>query len=143
MSSITLNFNNRKDIEFVLSLLRRMQIHFEVAAPIKRVPNPKDAAVDALFGSWESDLSADEMVDMIYEGRINKTIDGLSQFFKQHIKLSTLKNKDLKHRYIRFLSKLTEMREVMELETGKISIEEIELVGKNFAKKMQDPIGVF
>ena len=143
MSSITLNFNNRKDIEFVLSLLRRMQIHFEVAAPIKRVPNPKDAAVDALFGSWESDLSADEMVDMIYEGRINKTIDGLSQFFKQHIKLSTLKNKDLKHRYIRFLSKLTEMREVMELETGKISIEEIELVGKNFAKKTQDPIGVF
>jgi hypothetical protein len=73
MSSITLNFNNRKDIEFVLSLLRRMQIHFEVAAPIKPVRNPKDAAVDALFGSWESDLSADEMVDMIYEGRINKT----------------------------------------------------------------------
>ena len=143
MSSITLNFNNRKDIEFVLSLLRRMQIHFEVAAPIKRVPNPKDAAVDALFGSWESDLSADEMVDMIYEGRINKTIDGLSQFFKQHIKLSALKNKELKHRYIRFLSKLIEMREVLELETGKISIEEIELVGKNFAKKMQDPIGVF
>lgn len=73
MSSITLNFNNGKDIEFVLSLLRRMRIHFEVAAPIKSAPNSKDAAVDALFGSWESDLSADEMVDMIYEGRINKT----------------------------------------------------------------------
>jgi hypothetical protein len=73
MSSITLNFNNRKDIEFVLSLLRRMQIHFEVAAPIKPIPNPKDAAIDMLFGSWESDLSADEMVDMIYDGRINKT----------------------------------------------------------------------
>jgi hypothetical protein len=70
-------------------------------------------------------------------------IDGLSQFFKQHIKLSTLKNKELKHRYIRFLSKLTEMREVLELETGKISIEEIELVGNSFAKKTQDPIGVF
>ena len=73
MSSITLNFNNWKDIEFVLSLLRRLHINFEVATPIEPVPNPKDAAVDALFGSWESNLSADEMVEMIYDGRVNQT----------------------------------------------------------------------
>ncbi len=73
MSSITLNFSNRKDIELMLSLLRRMHINFEVAAPIERVPNAQDAAVDALFGSWTSDLSADEMIEMIYEGRVNQT----------------------------------------------------------------------
>jgi hypothetical protein len=58
-------------------------------------------------------------------------------------KISTFKDKELKHRYIRFLSKQIEMQEVLELETGKISIEEIELAGKNFAKKTQHPIGVF
>ena len=73
MSSITLNFNNRTDIEIMLSLLRRMHINFEVTTPIEPVPNPKDAAVDALFGSWESNLSADEMVEMIYQGRVNQT----------------------------------------------------------------------
>ena len=73
MSSITLNFNNRTDIEVMLSLLRRMHINFEVATPVEPVPNPKDAAVDALFGSWESNLSADELVKMIYDERINQT----------------------------------------------------------------------
>jgi hypothetical protein len=73
MSSITLNFNNRKDIELMLSLLRRMHFNFEVATPVEPPHNPKDAAVDALFGSWESNLSADEMVKMIYDGRVNQT----------------------------------------------------------------------
>ena len=73
MSSITLNFNNRKDIELVLSLMRRMHIHFEVATPVEPTINQKDASVDALFGSWQSNLSADEMVNMIYEARVNQT----------------------------------------------------------------------
>ncbi len=73
MSSITLNFNNLKDIELMLSFLQRMHINFEVATAVEAISNPKDAAVDALSGSWESNLSADEMVKMIYDGRVNQT----------------------------------------------------------------------
>jgi hypothetical protein len=96
-------------------------------------------AIELFYGAIsvsESDSRAERLKKI-------DAIDSLSQFFKQHIKVSTLKDKEHKHRYIRFLSKLTEMREVLELETGKISMQDIELAGQNFAKKTQDPIGVF
>lgn len=68
-------------------------------------------------------------------------IDKAIQYFKQDF--STLKDKAEKHHYICFMSKLIELREALEIATGQISVEDIRLAGRSFARKTQDPIGVF
>jgi hypothetical protein len=72
-----------------------------------------------------------------------EAIDKFSQFFKQNLEFNTLENKNEKHRYIRFMSRLIEARENLELAAGKTSLQEIKLAGRSFARKTQDPIGIY
>ena len=70
-------------------------------------------------------------------------ISSLSKFVIQNIKIDTLSTQEAKHKYIRFLSKLNEMHEALEILTGQVSIEEIEAAGKSFARKTQFAIGIY
>lgn len=69
-------------------------------------------------------------------------ISALSKFILQNIKIETLPNREAKHKYIRFLSKLNEMYEALEILTGQTTVEQIEAAGKSFANKTRFAIGI-
>ena len=76
MKIITIKFDNASEWQFMLELLKSLNFRFEW----KEVPNiqkEKDKngedLVSKLFGSFPSDLSSDELVQSIYEARINQT----------------------------------------------------------------------
>ena len=70
-------------------------------------------------------------------------ISALSKFIIQNIKIDTLPSQEAKHKYIRFLSKLNEMHEALEILTGQVNVEQIEAAGKSFARKTQFAIGIY
>lgn len=68
-------------------------------------------------------------------------IEALSKFIIQNIKIDTLPTQEAVHKYIRFLSKLNNMRDALEILTGQTTTEQLELAGKSFARKTQFAIG--
>ena len=70
-------------------------------------------------------------------------LEALKEFTLKHIDIESLPCQEAKHKYIRFLSKLNEMHEALEILTGQVSIEEIEAAGKSFARKTQFAIGIY
>jgi hypothetical protein len=97
-----------------------------------------EAEVIELFLSRFSVDKSDSQGDLLK--KITE-IDSTTQHFKQDF--NRLKDKAEKHQYIRFMSKLTEMREALQLATAQISMQDIQLASRSFAKKTQYPIGVF
>ena len=77
MRIITIQFTDKKEYQFVLNLLRRLNIKFvwreEKDSLVNSDPNTNENIVKDLFGSWPSDKSSDELVKMIYEARVNQT----------------------------------------------------------------------
>lgn len=73
MQIITIQFNDKKESQFVMNLLRRLNIHFEwKEEKMPEASSLKPDPVTELFGSWVSDKSSDEQVQSIYEARINQ-----------------------------------------------------------------------
>lgn len=70
-------------------------------------------------------------------------IEALKKFIIENIDIDTLPTKEAQHKYIRFLSKLSEMYETLEILTGKVTIEEIKAAGKSFARKTQFAVGIY
>ena len=70
-------------------------------------------------------------------------LDALKEFMLKHIDIEALPSQEATHKYIRFLSKLNEMHEALEILTGQMKIEEIEAAGKSFARKTQFAIGIY
>jgi hypothetical protein len=71
MKIITLTFNNNRDWHFLLDLLNRLKLSFEwrEEKPVKPNDESDDDLISELAGSWESNLTPDEMVDSIYSAR--------------------------------------------------------------------------
>jgi hypothetical protein len=65
----------------------------------------------------------------------------LLDYLPKTININSLATKTDQIAFIKLLSKLTDVKEELELLIGKITIEELEAIGKNFAKKTQYPVG--
>ncbi len=65
----------------------------------------------------------------------------LLDYLPQVIDIDSLTSDKKQLAFIKLLSKLTDVKEELELLIGKITLEELETIGKNFAKKTQYPVG--
>ena len=75
MKVVTLKLRSHSEWEFLSDLLRRLHIHFEwkeEIATTKKNLNGSDL-ITALYGSWPSDKSSDELAESIREARVNQT----------------------------------------------------------------------
>ncbi len=75
MKVVTLKLRSHSEWEFVSDLLRRLHIRFEWKEEIsttKKNLNGKDP-IAALYGSWPSDKSSDELAEDIRAARVNQT----------------------------------------------------------------------
>lgn len=76
MKIITLKLRNQNEWQFLLDLLRRLNINFEWReeenASKKNIPPDQDAIAE-LFDSWPSDKSSDELVESIMDARVSQT----------------------------------------------------------------------
>jgi hypothetical protein len=76
MKIITLKLRNQSEWQFLLDLLRRLNINFEWReeenASKKNIPPHQDAIAE-LFGCWPSDKSSDELIESIMDARISQT----------------------------------------------------------------------
>lgn len=76
MKIITLKLRNQSEWQFLLDLLRRLNINFEWREEKKvseKAPPPNADAILELFGSWPSDKSSDEVIESILDARISQT----------------------------------------------------------------------
>jgi hypothetical protein len=75
MKSITIKFEDAKEWQFLLELLKRLNLSFDwkEEAIVKKAPMPPTDPVSLLFGSFPSDKSSDELVQSIYGARMNQT----------------------------------------------------------------------
>ena len=73
MTTVILKIKNTKEINFLLDLLTRLHISFEWREEEKTTkPLPKDI-ISELYGSWDSNLSSDELASSIREARVNQS----------------------------------------------------------------------
>jgi hypothetical protein len=69
MKVITIRFNDQNELEFLLNLLNRLNFKFEwreekiLQKKVNDLTQPD--AIAELFGSWESDMSSDELNKML------------------------------------------------------------------------------
>ncbi len=76
MKVIRLKLNSPSEWQFLMDLLRRLHISFEwQEEKVMPVQNglPLEDTVAALFGSWPSDKSSDELVSNIMDARVNQS----------------------------------------------------------------------
>lgn len=76
MKIITIKLRNQNEWQFLLDLLRRLNINFEWREEKKgsgKAPPPNTDAISALFGSWPSDKSSDEVIESILDARVSQT----------------------------------------------------------------------
>jgi hypothetical protein len=71
MKSITIKFEDAKEWQFLLELLKRLKLRFDwkEEAIVKKAPMPLTDPISLLFGSFPSDKSSDELVQSIYNAR--------------------------------------------------------------------------
>ena len=75
MTTVILKLKNTKEVGFLLDLLNRLHISFEwreekTAKPSPQLPND---IISELYGSWQSNLSSDELASSIRDARVNQT----------------------------------------------------------------------
>ncbi len=71
------------------------------------------------------------------------TLEAFKEFVLKFIDIESMPTREAKASYIRFLSKITENIESLEILTGKVTIEEIKAAGKSFARKTQFAVGIY
>jgi hypothetical protein len=75
MKVITLKLKNNREWEFLHNLLKRLKVPFEwkEITPQKKGKQPSaNNIIDELYGGWQSDKSSDEIIQSIYEARVNQ-----------------------------------------------------------------------
>jgi hypothetical protein len=65
----------------------------------------------------------------------------LLDYLPQAIDIDALASDKEQLEFIKLLSKLTDVKEDLELLIGEITLEELEAIGENFSKKTQNPVG--
>lgn len=76
MKIITLKLRNQSEWQFLLDLLRRLNVNFEWREEkegSENAPPPNADAISELFGSWPSDKSSDEVIESIQDARVSQT----------------------------------------------------------------------
>lgn len=76
MKIITIKFNDANEWNFLLQLLKRLNLHFEwkeEVAPAKKPEISSPDIVSQLYGSLPSNLTSDEFVKSLYDARVNQT----------------------------------------------------------------------
>lgn len=76
MKVITIKFDNAGEWNFLLELMKRLNLHFEwkeEPVAVHKKDHPHSDIVSKLFGSFPSDKSSDELVKSLYEARVNQT----------------------------------------------------------------------
>jgi hypothetical protein len=76
MKVITIKFNDSAEWRFLLDLLKRLHFNFEwkeESAVRKKQVDTSPDLVSKLFGSYPSDKSSDELVNSLYDARVNQT----------------------------------------------------------------------
>ena len=76
MTTVILKLRNNKEVNFLLDLLNRLHISFEWGEEKTVKPLPPEQNKDSiaeLYGSWQSNLSSDELASSIRAARVNQT----------------------------------------------------------------------
>ena len=68
MKTVILHPSNQKELYFLLALLDRLKIPFEVKEK-ERTLNELEDPINRLYGSWKSDESGEELIEKIYSAR--------------------------------------------------------------------------
>ena len=71
------------------------------------------------------------------------TLEAFKEFIIKYIDIELMPTREAQASYIRFLSKITENIESLEILTGKITVEQIKAASKSLARKWEHPIGVY
>lgn len=69
MKTVVLHPSSQKEFNFLVHLLERLKVPFDVQEEISVEPIVEDDAIKELFGSWESDESGEEIIREIYSAR--------------------------------------------------------------------------
>jgi hypothetical protein len=70
------------------------------------------------------------------------TLEALKEFSIKYIDIESMSLRESKAAYIRFLSKITENIETLEILTGKITVEQIKAASQSFARKWDSAVGI-
>jgi hypothetical protein len=75
MKVVTLKLRSPSEWEFLSDLLRRLHISFEWKEETSTRKNDLNGSdpITALYGSWPSDKSSDELAESIRSARVNQT----------------------------------------------------------------------
>lgn len=69
MKTVVLHPSSMKEFNFLVSLLERLEVSFDVRDDISEEPGREADAIMELFGSWKSDESGEELIKKIYAAR--------------------------------------------------------------------------
>jgi len=64
---ISIELNSPQEFEFLVNLLKRLKVAFRVEE--KATTSDDKPTVDEVFGSWEMEASADELIELIESSR--------------------------------------------------------------------------
>jgi hypothetical protein len=75
MKTNTIKFEDAKEWNFLLQLLKRLNLRLDWKEETVASPTPKSSAdpITLLFCSFPSNMSSDELVQSIYAARVNQT----------------------------------------------------------------------
>ncbi|MGV3684468.1 MAG: hypothetical protein ACO1NS_02505 [Daejeonella sp.] len=79
--------------------------------------------------------------DLTYVSKKETLISLFSSFIEQYLKMNFTGSKENKLRLIKFVSKLNSQKELLELASGEISLDDIQKAGKRLGKKSQSAFG--
>ena len=108
-----------------------------------KITNQFDAAEVSLFSEilFNNISAAASDTEQDIERKIEK-LTFLSQIARKTVDIEALPSEKYQLAFIRFLSKLHQQIEALEILTGKTTPEQIERIGKRFAQKTQFPVGI-
>ncbi len=72
-----------------------------------------------------------------------KALESFRSFLTEHIHFDMLPDKKSKLQYAEFATKLNQQIEELELLSGLITQEELDVIAKRFAKKWEFPVGIY
>jgi hypothetical protein len=70
------------------------------------------------------------------------TLEALKEFTIKYIDIESMSSRESKAAYIRFLSKITDNIESLEILTGKITTEQLKAASQSFARKWESAVGI-
>ncbi|MCO6487205.1 MAG: hypothetical protein J5I98_02250 [Phaeodactylibacter sp.] len=69
MKTVVLHPASQKEFNFLISLLERLEVPFDIQEEIFEESRQVGDDIQDLFGSWKSDESGEELIKKIYSAR--------------------------------------------------------------------------